>query len=189
MLPGSRTKGRGALVSFLSKKTIAKLLKICSDSIRRCIVPSGVHSGLQAEIRRASPESVYIHCYGHVLNLVMSKCTSDSGDSRKLFGLLTSTAVFMSQFHKRMDIWRETIPGSHWKLQKIGETRWWSKDVALKNVFGSYESPNPERLATLLKALRLIESSNHLIQRPPLKHQHFDRARRSSKQYYVHLCF
>ena len=120
---------------------------------------SGVHSGLQAEIRKASPESVYIHCYGHVLNLVMSKCTSDSGESRKLFGLLTSTAVFMSQSHKRMDTWKETIPGSHWKLQKIGETRWWSKDVALKNVFGSYESPNPERLATLLKALKLIESS------------------------------
>ena len=243
MLPGSKRKGRGALVTFLSKKSIAKLLKICSDSIRRCIVNdilmagkfsvqmdstqdvsvtdqlaivlryvksgaahehlykvttvkgsatalnlhdalkaefdkdglemrnligdsfdgasnmSGVHSGLQAEICKASPESVYIHCYGHVLNLVMSKCTSDSGESRRLFGLLTSTAVFMSQSHKRMDTWKETIPGSHWKLQKIGETRWWSKDVALKNVFGSYESPNPERLETLLKALKLIESS------------------------------
>ena len=53
---------------------------------------SGVHSGLQAEIRKVSPESVYIHCYGHVLNLVMYRCTANSDESRKLFGLLTSTA-------------------------------------------------------------------------------------------------
>ena len=45
MLPGSKRKGRGALVTFLSKKTIAKLLKICSDSIRRCIVNDILEAG------------------------------------------------------------------------------------------------------------------------------------------------
>lgn len=67
---------------------------------------SGVHSGLQAEIRKVSPESVYIHCYGHVLNLVMSRCTANSDESQKLFDLLTFTANFMSKSHKRMDIWK-----------------------------------------------------------------------------------
>ena len=135
------------------------MCNLIGDSFDGAANMSGEHSGLQAEIRKASPESVFIHCYGHALNLVMSKCTSDSGESRKLFGLLNSTAVFMSQSLKRMDIWRETIAGTGWKLQKVGETRWWSKDIALKNVFGSYESPNPEGLATLLKAFRSIESS------------------------------
>ena len=47
----------------------------------------GAHSGLQAEIRKASTDSLYIHCYAHALRLVMASCTSDSEQTRIMFGI------------------------------------------------------------------------------------------------------
>ena len=58
---------------------------------------SGVHSGLQPEIRKVSPESVYIHCYAHVLDLVMKRVTTDLNEPRQLFGLISSVANFINQ--------------------------------------------------------------------------------------------
>ena len=52
-----------------------------------------------------------------------------------------------------------TCKGMHNKLQKIGETRWWSKEAALKNIFGTYDTPEPVRFIVLLRTLQKIRSS------------------------------
>lgn len=55
-----------------------------------------------------------------------------------LFGLLNRLSTFFSESYKRMDIWKkkqEQYSTGHLKikkLQKIGNTRWWSREKALK---------------------------------------------------------
>ena len=136
-----------------------KMSDVIGDSFDGASNMSGVHGGLQAEIQKASPESIYIHCYAHALNLVMTRVTSDSNEARNLFGLISSVANFFSQSHKRMDVWTEVNKDAQRRLQKIGETRWWSKDVALKNIFGTFDCPDELRMETVLKSLDAIKSS------------------------------
>lgn len=40
-----------------------------------------------------------------------------------------------------MRVWTERCHSLHQRLQSIGETRWWSKEVALVKIFGSTEGP------------------------------------------------
>ena len=91
-------------------------------------------------------------------SIVMPTCTSDSEQTRMLFGILNSTATFMSFSHKRMDIWREYPQWKCHKVQKIDETRCWSKDRALGKLFGKYDSPVPEQFILLLQTLQKITS-------------------------------
>ena len=58
-----------------------------------------------------------------------------------------------------MDVWRECAKGMRKKLQKVGETRWRSKDAALRNIFGTYDTPEPVRFIVLLRTLPTIRSS------------------------------
>jgi hypothetical protein len=50
-------------------------------------------------------------------------------------------AIFLRESYQRMDIWEQTKEGGNTKrLSTIGETRWWSKDTALKKNFGSFSN-------------------------------------------------
>jgi len=40
-----------------------------------------------------------------------------------------------------MRVWTEQCHSLNQRLQSIGETRWWSKEVALIKIFGSTEGP------------------------------------------------
>ena len=46
------------------------------------------------------------------------------------------------------------------RLQVIGETRWWSKDVALSKVFGTFRSSQSAMYVDVLLALAELEESN-----------------------------
>ncbi|XP_050064310.1 uncharacterized protein LOC126553187 [Aphis gossypii] len=100
----------------------------------------GIYNGLQAHLKSVNPNIVYTHCMGHVLNLVMSECSTDINLAEDLFGLVEQSAVFLSDSHKRMETWTSITSVRHtghdklYRLQKIGATRWWSKDKALSSV-------------------------------------------------------
>jgi len=58
-----------------------------------------------------------------------------------LFNLCNNLAVFFKDSHKRMRVWTERCHSLHQRLQSIGETRRWSKEVSLVKIFGSTEGP------------------------------------------------
>jgi len=77
---------------------------------------------------------------GHVLNLVMSESTNNLQLTEHLFGLIEQSAVFLTDSHKRMTTWMSVTGEKHsaheklYRLQKIGATRWWSKEKALSSI-------------------------------------------------------
>ncbi|KAE8741214.1 hypothetical protein FOCC_FOCC013248 [Frankliniella occidentalis] len=101
---------------------------------------SGCFKGLQTRLKEINPNLQFTHCAAHCLNLVLSDTCKDCNDCNKLFGLLETAAVFISQSYKRMEVWSSIAKASNSahrklrRLQKIGATRWWSKHVSLRSV-------------------------------------------------------
>ena len=98
------------------------------------------------------------------LNLDLKKCVGNSTDgaanmqgryngfssllakealvtSAILFSLLNDIAIFFRDSYQRMNIWSQYSTTTK-RLGTIGETRWWSKDSALRKAFGSYNNPS-----------------------------------------------
>lgn len=125
---------------------------------------SGIHNGLQALIKKDAPQSIHTHCFSHLLNLTLTQAADSCSEAINLFGLLDRLAVFFSQSYKRMGMWKQNViknsVGSEkmLRLQKIGQTRWWSRDVALNNVFDPLFTPTKEkhRFITVIKALLAV---------------------------------
>lgn len=100
----------------------------------------GQYNGLRSHIKTKNKNSVCIWCYAHILNV----CVSDICENvvaLSLFGLLNRLTTFFSNSYKIINFWKETQE-KLWtnqkkirRLQKIGATRWWSHEKALKWVF------------------------------------------------------
>lgn len=95
-------------------------------------------------MKETSPESIYTHCEGHKLNLVMVKTCECIVPATSLFMLEQETAVFLSESHKRLDIWKEItsatlVGGAKLKIlvKKLDGTRWWSKGKGVEQIFGN----------------------------------------------------
>ena len=123
----------------------------------------GEYNGVQKHLKEVAPNSVYIWCYAHVLNLAATDLSENIVQVKKLIGLLQTTVNFFSESSKRSNVWTElsaeTRVGSAKlsKLQKIGKTRWWSKQAALERIFDTYEKPKPEAFSLLIEVLSRIE--------------------------------
>jgi len=59
---------------------------------------------------------------GHVLNLVMTECTTNILPTEDLFRLVEQSSVFLSDYHKRMSIWTSITRNrnqAHNKLHRL----------------------------------------------------------------------
>lgn len=60
-----------------------------------------------------------------------------------LFGLVNDIAVFICDSYQQMHGWEGVSQDpQQWRIPLIGETRWSSKDAALKKIFGSFAQPD-----------------------------------------------
>ena len=126
---------------------------------------SGQYNGLQAHLKEDdNPDLQHEHCVAHVLNLVMTDSTECCKIAKDFLGLLQTTANFISESHKRMQVWtkvnRRCTSGAQLlrRLQKINTTRWWSKDRALNSVFDDFSTPMQDRK----KFLALLQCLIHI---------------------------
>lgn len=107
----------------------------------------GEYQGLQAHLKENNNLLMYVHCFSHQLNLVLTKSIDSTKAVKDFFGLLQTTAVFISESHKRMTIWtevnRDCTEGHQLlrRLQKVNCTRWWSKNRALESIFDDSSVP------------------------------------------------
>ena len=121
---------------------------------------SGKYAGQQALIKHDAPNSTFTHFYAHRFNLLMTDATTCCLEARNLYGLIESTAVFMRNSYKRMNVWKgfadKIGEDSLRRLKKRGDTRWTSKDQALESIIGCFGTLNPQRLVLLLVVLHYI---------------------------------
>jgi len=96
----------------------------------------GVYNGVQKFIKEEAPNSVYIWCYAHVLNLSPTDIVENILEVKNLIGVLQATVTFFFlESCKRMNVWTDIAtensigPAKLRRLQKVGATRWWSKQV------------------------------------------------------------
>ena len=76
------------------KKHQLDLACITSQGYNGALVMSGNCSGVQERLWSFAPHAVYIHCYAHVLNLVLVDSVKAIPEAAHFFALLESLYVF-----------------------------------------------------------------------------------------------
>ncbi len=155
----------------LVKQTLEKM----DIDIKKCIGNAtdgaanmqGQYKGFSALLTGASPNQVHIWCYSHVLNLVLADTIGVVVASESLFSLLNDIAVFICDSYKRMKLWEENK--RHRQLGVIGETRWWAKDEALREVFGRFAKPDHALYTDLVITMEKIE--NDVTMKPVIRNK------------------
>ena len=142
------------------KIPLANCIADATDGAANC---SGIYNGFQAKLKEVIPNHVHLHCYAHVLNLVICDACK-SVQAIKLFGFAQKLCCFFRDSYKRMDVWSRILKENKIgqkqgkRLQMIGETRWSSKARALTRIYGSFEEPSSALYVEIAKCLHFISS-------------------------------
>ena len=105
---------------------------------------SGCYGGLQALVKQRFGEHVvFVHCYAHCLNLVLSDTASAAIDVISLFGSLEKLYVLFSRSVKAHLVF-ETDQRSHnltvMSLKRINTVRWSSRERSLRVFLQRFQS-------------------------------------------------
>lgn len=131
-------------------------MKIVSQGYDGASVMSGRCAGVQAIIRDFAPNAVYIHCYAHVLNLVLVDSCRCVSSASEFFSLVEALYVFMASSKAHVvfvDIQKKMYPDKHpLELQKLSDTRWACRYTSINAICRTYDC--------ILSALEEIGSSS-----------------------------
>ncbi|KAF4529478.1 hypothetical protein B566_EDAN017765 [Ephemera danica] len=103
-----RPEGQDATtLADITKKELHILLpnapeKLVAQGYDGASVMSGVHSGVQAQVRQEFVNAWYIHCRAHQFNLMAQKAASTIARPRKFFSSLNSIPVFFARSPQRL---------------------------------------------------------------------------------------
>ena len=78
-------------------------------------------NGVQAKIKEKIPQALFVHCYAHSLNLVMSKSAAKIKECKTFFTHLSGLAAFFSKSAKRTKLLDEICQR---RLPRVTPTRW-----------------------------------------------------------------
>lgn len=119
----SASRGAGQLaafvINFLKEHNLTN--KLICQSYDGAAVMAGEHSGVQARVREVVPQAIFVHCFAHRLNLILSQVACRIKECKKFFLELTGLVGFFSHSSKRN---AEFIKYCSVKLPKIAPTRW-----------------------------------------------------------------
>ena len=117
--------------------------KMVSQGYDGASVMSGHCTGVQTRVREFAPYAAYIHCYAHVLNLVLVDSIKSVSFASEFFTLLEALYVFVSssKIHVLfMNKQHQCNPHKQpLELQKLSDTRWVCRYAAV-NVCRTYHS-------------------------------------------------
>ena len=114
---------------------------------------SGVNKGLSARMKECSPLAIYVHCYGHLLNLALRDTLTTVEPLRNTLGTIQSLYNFLEASPKRHALFRdiETEEGNLVKtLKSQSVTRWSCRWEAVKAV--------DQQLERIVKALLVLST-------------------------------
>ncbi|XP_036373211.1 uncharacterized protein si:ch211-89o9.6 isoform X2 [Megalops cyprinoides] len=78
-------------------------------------------NGVQAKVKEKIPQALFIHCYAHALNLVLSQGVAKIRECKIFFSHLSGLAAFFSSSPKRMQLLEEICQK---RLPGVAATRW-----------------------------------------------------------------
>jgi hypothetical protein len=102
----------------------------------------GIHRGLATLMREKSPLALYVHCYGHLLNLAIQDTMEEVEPLRNALGVIQSLYNFLEASPKRHAIFNDTeVDESHLRLtlKSLSATRWSCHWEAVKAVVEQLE--------------------------------------------------
>lgn len=126
----------------------------------------GEYNGFNAWLNETAPNQVHVWCYSHVLNLVISDASKSPLPAATLFTLLNNLAIFFKESYKRMEYFTQRCTSNR-RLQSIGETRWWGKEIALNRIFGNMNDPSKGLYLEVILALSDVINSDNF--KPDIK--------------------
>ena len=103
---------------------------------------NGVHKGLSTRMEECSPLGIYVHCYGHVLNLALQDTLTQIEPLRNTLGTIQALYNFLEASPKRHALFSDTeVQGEDLKLtlKSLSATRWSCRWEAVKAVYGQME--------------------------------------------------
>ncbi|XP_039286744.1 zinc finger MYM-type protein 1-like [Nilaparvata lugens] len=107
------------ILEFLNKFGCSE--KLVAQTYDGASTMAGHLSGVQARIKESHPEALFVHCYAHVLNLVLSQCVSEIPQCKIFFSTLNGIAAFFSRSPKRVIFLDEFLKR---RLPNVCPTRW-----------------------------------------------------------------
>ena len=118
--------------------------KMVSQGYDGAIVMSCHCTGVQTRVQEFVPYTAYIHCYAHVLNLVLVDSVKSVSFASEFFTLLEALYVFVSssKIHVLfMNKQHQCNPHKQpLELQKLSDTRWVCRYAAVNAVCRTYDS-------------------------------------------------
>ena len=104
---------------------------------------SGQHRGVQALLRRHSPNMIYVHCRSHVLQLCLVKASNNEPGIKRVISLLNKLFTLFHGSSKRLNVLdnieKEIDKCSH-RLIQPSDTRWLSQEASVAVVCKHYIS-------------------------------------------------
>ena len=118
--------------------------KVVSQGYDGASVMSGRCSGVQARVREFAPFAIYIHCYAHILNLVLVDSCKSIPAAADFFLLIEALYVFMSASKPHV-VFAEKQKLLHpdkqpLALQKLSDMRWACRYSAINAVSRTFVS-------------------------------------------------
>lgn len=95
--------------------------KLIAQTYDGASVMAGHLNGVQTKVREVIPEAVFVHCYSHKLNLVLSQSTSLIKQCKIFFSTLSGLVAFFSHSSKRTSLLDSVVKR---RFPKIAPTRW-----------------------------------------------------------------
>lgn len=133
-------------------------------------VMSGACNSVQKRVRGFAPYAVYIHCYAHVLNLVLVDSVKSVRSASEFFSLLEALHVFISTSKVHV-IFKEKQLLFHpnkqpMELQRLSDTRLVCRYAAVNAICNTYDSllPTIEEVAESSNSQKAVEARGLLSQ-------------------------
>lgn len=117
-------------------KEFGCLEKLIAQTYDGASVMSGHLNGVQAKLKNEVPEALFIHCYSHRLNLVLSQSVSYIKQCKIFFSTLNGLVAFFSTSTKRTNLLDIVVKK---RLPKAAPTRWSYSARLVETVFEHYE--------------------------------------------------
>ncbi|KAL5517959.1 hypothetical protein EMCRGX_G003613, partial [Ephydatia muelleri] len=132
----------GVIMSVLKLRDVSfdKLIAQAYDGASNM---SGCYNGLQSRIQtRINPNILYVHCYAHCLNLVISDAAATSVDVVTLFGNLETLYVLFTRSQKVHGLFEEVQRSQGCairSLKRLNTVRWSAREMCLSTFLERYE--------------------------------------------------
>lgn len=111
----------------------------------------GKRKGVATRMKECSPRAIYVHCYGHLLNLALQDTMSEVEPLRNALGTVQSLYNFLEASPKRHAVFSDIkVDGDHivLTLKSLSVTRWSCRWVAVRAV--------TEQMQKIIKALLIL---------------------------------